>query len=96
MFLTYRHGKKLQFLMGLVSAYLWLLKTRKRTEQGPEPFGRSRTSQHGELMRSSLPWGMEQGPQQQQQLPLGTGRGKLTVHSITLCSVPLNLRGSEY
>lgn len=76
--------------MGLVSAYLWVLNTLRRTEQSPEPFGRSRTSRHEELMRSSLPWGTEQCPQQ--QLPLETGRGKVMVHSITLCSVPSNLR----
>lgn len=94
MFLTHRHGKTLQFPMGLVSAYLWVLETRRRTEQSLEPFSRSRASQHGELMRSSLPWGTEQYPQQQ-QLPQETGRGKLTVHSITLCSVPSNLREGQ-
>lgn len=77
--------------MGLASAYLWVLNTHRRTEQSPEPFGRSGTSQHEELKRSSLPWGTEQCPQQQ-QLPLEAGRGKLTLHSITLCSVPSNLR----
>lgn len=90
MFLKYRHGKIFQFPMGLVSAYLWVLNTRRRTEQSPEPFGRSRTSRHEELMRSSLPWGTKQGPQQ--QLPLETGRGKVTERSITLCSVSSNLR----
>lgn len=50
-------------------------------------------------MRSSLSWGTEQCPQQQQQQqqPLETGRGKLMVHSITLCSVPQTPeRGLEF
>lgn len=75
---------------GFGECLLVVLNTRRRTEQSPEPSGRNRTSRHEELMRSSLPWGTEQCPQQ--QLPLETAeRGKLAAHSITSCLVPSNL-----
>lgn len=72
MFLTYKYGKMLQFPMGLASAYSWVLNTHRRTEQRARalsPLAEAGLRRHGELMRSSLAWGEEQRPQQQ-QLPL--------------------------
>lgn len=57
MFLTCRHGKTLQFPMGLLSAYLWVLKTHRRTEQSPEPLWQNQDLPAWRVDEVQLPFG---------------------------------------
>lgn len=61
--------------------------------RAPSPLAEAAIPWHGKIMRSSLAWGHgATSTGAAAAAALETGRGKFKVHSITLCSIPSNLR----